>query len=266
MHVLITGGSSGIGEAIAYRYARRGAAVALFARRRERLEAVAARCRALGAAGARVLPGDTTQPAEVAAAARALLDEWPAIDRAFLNAGGGNAGRDAWHALDCCTGDALRATAFSAQAAVDLMQLNYLGVVWWLEPLLRHMAARRDGTIAVTGSMAADGLLPRSGPYTATKMALRGLVDGLRLDSSAAGVRLCLIEPAFVASEQTGNERALPFLLSSEAAAARIVDGVERGEPLVRLPWQMSWINRMCAVLPKSVYRRWAAQRLRSAR
>src|SRR6478609_3012108 len=92
MRVVVTGGSSGIGAEIARQYAERGARIALFARRPEKLEAVAEECRARGAAEARVLVGDTTDSARVAEASRELSEAWGGLDRAFLNAGGYDVG------------------------------------------------------------------------------------------------------------------------------------------------------------------------------
>jgi NADP-dependent 3-hydroxy acid dehydrogenase YdfG len=262
LRVLVTGASSGIGEAVAHEYAARGAQVALFARRRERLEAVAAECRRRGAAEALVVAGDTTARPDVHAAAGALVAAWNGVDRAYLNAGGGNIGRDRWHYLDCCSDDATGAAHFSADAAEHLMRTNYLGQVYWLEELFAIMRGA-GGAIAITGSMAADNLLPRSGPYTASKMALRGLVDGLRLDACGLGVQLTLIEPGFVVSEQTGGERDLPFLVDTPRAARVIVRGVERGRARIRVPWQLSVANRLSFLVPRPLYLRLAARRSR---
>jgi NADP-dependent 3-hydroxy acid dehydrogenase YdfG len=261
LNVLVTGSSSGLGEEIAYGYARRGAKLALFARRRERLEHVARACLAQGAKEAIVLAYDTTSRSDIAAATKELDERWGRIDRAFLNAGGGRMPDPKDPVLEdklfqCCSGDESSVTAFSADSAEWIMRLNYLGVVYWLEPLLERMRKQRSGTIAVTGSLSADGNLLRSGPYTATKVAVRALLEGLRFDALKFGVRLCLIESGWFVSELTDPHAKVPFLLPTAEAAAQAVRGVEAGKSVIRFPWQMSVLSRMGASLPRGLRER----------
>ena len=261
MHVLITGASSGLGEELAYEYARRGAKVALFARRRERLEHVARACLAQGAKEAIVLVGDTTSRSDIAAATKELDERWGRVDRAYLNAGGGRMPDPNDPVLEdklfqCCAGDESTVTAFSAESAEWIMRLNYLGVVYWLEPLLERMRKQRAGTIAVTGSLSADGNLLRSGPYTATKVAVRALLEGLRFDALKFNVRLCLIESGWFVSELTDPHANVPFLLPTKEAAAQAIRGVEAGKRVIRFPWQMSILSRMGASLPRGLRER----------
>src|SRR5262245_20076962 len=122
LHVLITGASSGIGEAVALAYAQRGAHLALFARRKARLEAVAAACMEKGAAEARVLQGDTTVRDDVKAAALAIEEAWPRVDRAFLNAGTSfsiDKEGERSHFLECCSSGNVTAEDFSADVVED---------------------------------------------------------------------------------------------------------------------------------------------------
>jgi NAD(P)-dependent dehydrogenase (short-subunit alcohol dehydrogenase family) len=253
LHVLVTGASSGMGEELAYAYAALGASVALFARRRDRLEHVAAECLARGATQALALPGDTTLAADVIAAARTLAMGWPRIDRAFLNAGGGG-GATSWDPVSCCSDPALTPQHFSAAYAAELMQLNYGGSLLWLEQLFPEMARTGGGKIALTGSMAADGLLLSSGPYMASKMAVRGLVLGLRAQAAALSIDLALIEPGFVDTPQTGGKRDLPFLISATEAARQISNQLERGVTTIRVPRAMSVSNRLAGWLPTTLY------------
>jgi NADP-dependent 3-hydroxy acid dehydrogenase YdfG len=256
LHVVITGASSGLGAEIAYQYARRGARVALYARRAQTLAGVAARCLELGAADARPLVGDVRDRAAIGAACRDLDRAWGRIDRAFLNAGGSGdrfKGKAEAHYLQCCAGDDLTAANFSADSAEWVMSVNYLGVVNWLDPVLARMRDQRSGTITVTGSIAADGNLPRSGPYTASKTALRALIDGLRHDARKHGITLSLIECGWFISELTDPKSNAPFVLSTAEAARRAVAGAESGRPLIRFPWQMSWLSRLGLLVPRKL-------------
>jgi short-subunit dehydrogenase len=155
--------------------------------------------------------------------------------------------------LQCCAGEDSTVVAFSADSTEWLMRLNYLGIVYWLEPLLERMRRQRSGTIAVTGSLSADGNLLRSGPYTATKVAVRALLEGLRCDAWKFGIRICLIESGWFVSELTAPNAKVPFLLATEDAAARAIRGVEAGKAVIRFPWQMSVLSRLGASIPRSL-------------
>jgi NAD(P)-dependent dehydrogenase (short-subunit alcohol dehydrogenase family) len=262
LRVVVTGGSSGIGAEIARQYAAGGARVAVFARRRAKLEEVAAQCRALGAADAGVLEGDTTDATRVAGAAATLTERWGGIDRAFLNAGGYGVtdSREMQRARDV----EWTTIGFRAAAAEAVMRVNYLGVTYWLEAVLPVMRAQRAGTIAVTGAQTADRGFPAHGPYAASKAALRALCDSLRPDAARFGITLSLLEPGCVESELTENHccDSMPFLQPTAKAVARFVAGVERGRAVVRWPAHASLSSRLAAAVPRSIFDQWAIRKL----
>jgi short-subunit dehydrogenase len=261
LHVLVTGASSGIGAAMALAYAKRGARLALFARRRDALEAVAARCTAEGAEDALAISGDVTSREDIARAFAEIEGRWPRLDRAVLNAGMAMTDHAARSFAECCTSEAQTAVAFDAATAELIMRTNYLGAVNFLEPVLAWMRRTGGGRIAITGSMASDGLLLRSGPYTASKAALRSLVDGLRADACALDIELTLLEPGFVQTEMTeGVTYRMPFLITAAQAAEQFVRGIEAGRERVRAPWQMSAFNSVVRLLPAALRAR-AAER-----
>jgi NAD(P)-dependent dehydrogenase (short-subunit alcohol dehydrogenase family) len=223
---------------------------------------VAARCKALGAAEARVLVGDTADTAAVEAAVTELAEAWPRIDRAFLNAGGyGVRDREGMaHARDV----EWSASGFSAASTERVMRVNYLGVVYWLERLLPSMRRERAGTIVVTGAQAADRAHPKHGPYSASKAAVRALVDSLRPDAGRYGIRICLVEPGCVESGMTRNNCCdeMPFIQPTDRSAERIVRGVEEGEAVIRFPWYASAISQLAAAVPRPLFDLWAERKL----
>lgn len=267
-HVLITGASSGIGEGVAYQYASRGARLGLFARREERLEAVAARCIELGASGAEVLVGDTTSREDIAKSIDTLDRIWPRIDRAFLNAGCGCSSMThetiPAHYLEVAATQPVTVTNFDADVVKRTILLDYMGAVNWMDPLFARMCDQGGGSVAVMGSLAADRALPRSGAYSAAKAALRILVESLRLDAEQMNIKLTMVEPGFVESECTSPHRAvLPFIWTTEKAAIRIHRDIERGRAMVRFPWMWSKLSTLgAAMVPRGLYHRWARSKL----
>ncbi len=178
---LITGASSGIGAALAREYARRGHRVALLARRRERLEALA---RELGP-GAVALACDVTRDGELERAVAAALERFGRVDVAIANAGVGGPSTFARSTLD----DYRR-----------VFETNVFGV---LRSARAAFGPLRDagGRFAVVGSVNGYLALPNSSAYCASKHAVRSLAESLALEWRPAGVSVTHLAPGFVASE-----------------------------------------------------------------
>jgi NAD(P)-dependent dehydrogenase (short-subunit alcohol dehydrogenase family) len=182
-NVLITGASSGIGVAAARAFARAGADVALVARSREGLERVAADVRAQGSR-ALVLPADVTDQAAIDQAVTRTEAELGGLDVLVSNAG---------------------ATVFGdftdvAKADFDrTMEVTFTGAVNVIRAALPALERRR-GTIVATGSIMTKVPLPTFSSYAASKHALRGFVDSLRVELAAAGspVTISMVHPAGV--------------------------------------------------------------------
>jgi NADP-dependent 3-hydroxy acid dehydrogenase YdfG len=166
--VVITGASSGIGKALALRYARdRAAVLGLLARSSSRLQAVAQECRRLGA---------TVETATLDVRARSEMEQWlqnfdtnTPIDILIANAGV-MAGRHADADIE------------PSSASYALMETNVLGVLNSIQPVLPRMMARRRGQIGIMSSIAAFIPLPDAPSYCASKSAL--LTYGLALRSA----------------------------------------------------------------------------------
>ncbi len=181
---LITGGSRGLGLAIARALAGEGAAVACAARAGTELDQAVA---ALGAAGARAMaaPADVTREAQVEAAVRATVAAWGRLDIVVLNAG-------TWQ------GAPLTETT---EAQWDLLlDLNLKGAFFTLKHALPHLARQKGGT--VIGISSFGGLVgqPGSAAYAASKWGLRGLLESAALEAKPHRVRVSIVYPHMINS------------------------------------------------------------------
>ena len=187
--VLITGASSGIGEALAREYARRGARVALLARRGDKLAALCDELNAQGSAGggtrAIALTADVTRIDDLDAAVRRALDEFGGINVVIANAGGGVLGN-----FKRLTDDDYRAQ----------FELNVMGVVHTLRASLAPLE-RSGGSFAVVSSVMAYLAMPDASPYSVSKAAARSLAESLRVDLAPLGVSVTHVAPGFINTE-----------------------------------------------------------------
>jgi short-subunit dehydrogenase len=183
---LITGASSGLGEQFAYALARQKYHLALVARRRDRLETVAARARPAGAPQAEIIDLDLAAPG----AAQALCDRLKAaqleIDYLINNAGFGTAGRFAQLPLE---------------REVEEIQLNVTALVALTRLLLPAMVTRHSGTIINVASTAAFQAVPYMSTYAATKAFVLNFTEGLAGELAGSGLRVMALCPGPVKTE-----------------------------------------------------------------
>jgi NADP-dependent 3-hydroxy acid dehydrogenase YdfG len=242
--ILITGASSGIGEALAMAYAGAGVHLALCGRNGERLARVAEACRGQGAhVDERVL--DVTD--------QAALAEW--IDSVDLA-----------QPLDLVIANAglsmgQRTPEEVEENAARIFAVNVDGVFNTVHPALRHMAGRRRGQIAIVSSLAGFRGMPGAPAYTASKAAVRAYGEGLRGWAARHGVEVSVICPGFVVSRITETNRfPMPFLMPAEHAAEIIRRGLERGRGRIAFPWPMYAAAWLLAALPDALVHRLTAR------
>jgi short-subunit dehydrogenase len=232
----ITGASTGIGRALAVALARRGVKVAASARSADTLAELAR-----GHPGIAPLPLDVLDAAAMAEAVRSIEATLGPIDLAVLNAG---------------TWEPMSTRNFSAAKAARSMAVNYQGIVNGLEALLPAMLQRGAGHIALMASVAGyRGLSPLTAAYAPSKAAVISLAECLRNDLRAQGVRLSVINPGYVATPMTStNKFPMPFMVSAEDAAKRIVRGLDRGKFEIAFPWQLVAMMKLGRVLPTRAF------------
>ncbi len=180
---VVTGASSGIGEATARLLAREGCNVALAARREDRLKSLAAQ---LGE-GALAVPTDVTDPAACEELVSRAVERFGSVDVLVANAGLGLYG-------SIPDGD--------PEDWRRMFEVNVLGVLYTTRAAVRHMLERGAGDVVIVSSLSgrrvpgADGTV-----YAATKHALTAVAEGLRMDVSGRGVRVINVEPGLVRTE-----------------------------------------------------------------
>lgn len=232
--ILITGASSGIGEALALAYAAPGIFLALLGRDEGRLSAVAGACRARGAEVS-ICAGDVTHGAGLAAFIETIDQQHP-LDLVIANAG-----------TSAGTGGGSETAAQTRR----VLGVNVDGVLNTVLPIIPRMVTRRKGQIALMSSLAAFRGFPGSPTYCASKAMVRIWGEGLRPELAPSGVQVSVICPGFVTTRMTAvNKFHMPLLMSAERAAAIIKDGLARNKARIAFPWRLYALVRLLAALP----------------
>jgi len=235
--VLITGASSGIGEALALEYAAPRMHLWLSGRNTDRLGAVAGLCREKGAE----VSAETIDVADAAAMTCWITacDELASLDLVIANAG--IAGRGPGQEADAPTTD-------------TLFDVNIGGVLNTVQPALHRMRARGTGQIAIMSSLASFRGFPGAPAYSASKAAVRVWGEALRGRHKDDGIAVNVICPGFVVSRITdSNEFSMPLLMTADRAARIIRRGLARDKARIAFPWPMYLVSWLMGVLPPGV-------------
>lgn len=234
--ILITGASAGIGAALARHYATPGTNLLLMGRDRRRLDIVAAACEAKGARVDTALV-DVLDRAAMHAAITVFDDRHP-IDLAIANAG-------------MSTGSTRDGGLEPADASYDLMQVNVLGALNAVHPVLGRMSARGSGQIALIASIAALIGLPDSPSYCASKSALLTYGLALRDKLRPRGVKITVVCPGFVTTAMSAKVTGWkPFEVSADRAAEIIATRLRRNPDVLAFPRLLATSSRIGALLP----------------
>jgi NAD(P)-dependent dehydrogenase (short-subunit alcohol dehydrogenase family) len=225
--IFITGASSGIGEALAVEFARRGYALALAARRVERLDALAARLPALGAAAVLRLPLDVTDFATIDAALELAAREFGRLDVVVVNAGVGYtlpAGRGKF--------DQVRQT----------IDTDLTGAIATIEFALPRLRAQGGGQIVAITSVAGSRGMPFLGAYSAAKAGLHRYVQAVRAEVRHEPITVTELAPGYIATDLNRSAKSRPFVIPLERGGAIMARMIERrvGHRYVPvLPWSL---------------------------
>jgi len=233
-HILITGASSGIGEALTLEYASPDTRLSLSGRNATRLKEVAEKARAKGS----LVEEKVIDVIDRVAMSKWLLelDNADKIDLIIANAGisTGSNGSANWE-----------------ETTRDIFAVNLAGTLNTILPLIPKMRQRHQGQIALMSSLAGFRGMPSSPAYSASKVAVKAYGEALRMRYGPDGLKVNIICPGFVESRITDkNDFKMPFLMKGEKAAKIIRTGLVKNKAIITFPWPMALIAKTIGILP----------------
>jgi short-subunit dehydrogenase len=240
--VFITGASSGIGAALAQRYASEGAVLGLVARRQDMLEQL--RQRLPNADRHKIYALDVTDHAALTAAAMDFISVAGVVNIVIANAGI-SVGTLSEHSEDL-------------PVFARVMETNVLATVATFAPFIAHMKQHaQQETCRLVGIASVAGIrgLPGAEAYSASKAAVISYCESLRVELRASGIKVVTIAPGYIDTPMTQkNKHPMPFMITAEKFAAKAVRTIAAGNSYQVIPWQMGLVAKLLRSLPNWLY------------
>lgn len=229
--VFITGGTKGLGAALARYYADRGALVG-----------ITSRDSSLAAPpGVTLYHADVRDPISMERVANVFLAQLGVPDIVIANAG-----------LSVGT---LAEAREDLAVFEEVMDVNLFGALRTFQPFIAPMRDAGTGVLVGISSVAAVRGLPGASAYSASKASLLLVLESLRVELRGTGVRTVGICPGYIRTAMTAdNAYPMPFMMDADDAAARIARGIASGRNRITLPWQMAWVSAVLRSLPDAIY------------
>jgi NAD(P)-dependent dehydrogenase (short-subunit alcohol dehydrogenase family) len=232
----IVGASTGIGRDTALAFARAGVKVAASARNVAQLQALVAE----GGGNIAAFPLDVADGAAVAQVAQDVRAHLGTIEAVLFAAA-------AWN------ND--KGSQAKVSVIAPMFEVNIHGALRVIEAVLPRMKEQRRGRITLISSVAGFRGLPRGMAYGASKAALTHIAECLRLECAPLGITVQTVHPGFVKTPLTDkNDFRMPFLMSSEAAAARMVRGMSGNSFEITFPRRFTYVVKLLRLLPYRLY------------
>ena len=237
-HVVITGGSSGMGAALAKELAKRGQRVGLIARRSEQLAILVNEIRDAGGK-ASFATADVTDRGVVATAVGHLVEKQGPVDIIVANAG---------------IGPATHTTVFDVDQMCFTMRVNFDGVVNTFAAVLPDMLERNSGHLAAVSSIGSLWGLPVFGAYSASKAAVSTLLESMATDLAPTGLRVTTIRPGFVNTPLIRDNPPMPMTLDCKEAARIMANGLLAGRRYISFPLRSLWLSAARFLVPDRIF------------
>lgn len=250
--VFITGASSGIGQAMAWRFYQAGYTLALVARRTQEIQTWALE-KGLAAERFQIYSADVSSIDSIVAAAEQCLQRQGVPDVVVANAG-----------ISIGMDTAVRG---DLDVMAQTFATNNTGVAATFHAFIVPMVQRGSGQLVGVGSAAGIRGLPGHGAYCASKAAIISYCESLRGELRPSGVQVVTICPGYIDTPLTQKNRyAMPFLMPADVFADKAFAAIEAGASYRVIPWQMGWVTKLLRVLPNWLFDRAFAGRPRKHR
>ena len=234
--IWITGGSTGIGKALAIKFSKEGWNVIISARRENLIKEISNDYENIHS-----FPLDVTDKLQCKKVFEQIRDKFDNIDICFFSTG---------------TWDPKREKDIDVDQIENVFKVNFFGTLNSIKAVEEYFKNKKKGTISIVSSIAGYRGLPNSTGYGPSKSALNNLAESLYFDFKRYNVKVCLVSPGFIKTPMTDkNDFKMPFLKSSEYAADKIYDGlVNRDVFEIHFPKSLTVILKILSLLPIKLY------------
>ena len=233
--IWITGASSGIGKALAEKFASEGWKVAASARRKEILDEMS------GHENIFSYPLDVTNQDQIKISFEKIIEDFNGLDLCVFSSG---------------TYDPKLEQEINVKQNKFVMETNFFGVLYCINAVENYFKNKKNGHISIVSSVAAYRGLPNSSGYGPSKAALTNLTESLYFDFKKHNVRISLISPGFIKTPLTDkNEFPMPFIKSPEFAAEKMFNGLTKSKAFeIHFPKALTILLKIFRVLPYKIY------------
>mgnify|MGYP001314534713 FL=1 len=234
--IWITGGSTGIGKALAIKFASKGWNVAVSARRTELLNELSNIYENISA-----FPLDVTDKKKCTEVFDEIKNKFENIDICFFSTGTWNPKKE---------------KDIDIEQIEEVFRINFFGTLNSIKAVEQYFKDKKSGIITIVSSIAGYRGLPNSTGYGPSKSALNNLTESLYFDFKRSNVRICLVSPGFIKTPMTDkNNFKMPFLKTPEYAADQIYDGlVNKNVFEIHFPKILTIILKLFSFLPSKIY------------
>ena len=235
-NIWITGASSGIGKALAIRFAQKGWQVAASARRENLLNKISELIKNISP-----FPLDVTDKEKCKEVFEEIKNKYQNLDICFFSTG---------------TWDPKKEKNIDIEQMESVMKINFFGTLNCIKTVENYFKDKKGGHISIVSSVAGYRGLPNSTGYGASKAALINLAESLYFDFGRHNVRISLVSPGFIKTPMTDkNEFKMPFLKTPEFAADKIYNGLVNGSSFeIDFPKELTLILKLLKILPNRLY------------
>ena len=234
--IWITGGSSGIGKSLAYKFANEGWQVAISARRENLLKEISESNEKI-----KSFPLDVTDKVKCKEVFEQIKNYYGDLDICFFSTG---------------TWSPKEEKDIDVEQIENVFKVNFFGTINTIKAVEGHFKNKKNGIITIVSSIAGYRGLPNTTGYGPSKSALISLAESLYLDFERYNVRVCLVCPGFIKTPMTDkNDFKMPFLKTSEFAADKIYDGlINKNQFEIHFPKELTLTLKFFKLLPSKIY------------